>query len=107
MPIVEEFTEEDIQDGLVDLDRITGTNDTPETPVPQSIKFEDAVLDMGSLFKRMKQAFGISHTITLDIVRLQLMYMQQSNPDLIRVPATAPDVVKAVEAAEEAGEIDD
>jgi hypothetical protein len=70
--------------------------------------FEAAVLDMGALFKKMK-GLGVPHTVTLDIVRLQMMYMQQSNATTgaARVPDSAPDIVKVVEAAEEAGEIDD
>jgi hypothetical protein len=71
---------------------------TDEIQEPTGTTFEEAVLDMGSLFKKMKTSFGIPPAVTMDIVRLQLMYMQQSQA-MTRVPDTAPPEVQAVEQA--------
>lgn len=46
--------------------------------VEKGVPFRVAVLDMGALFKQMKREFGVPPAITIDIVRLQLLYMQQN-----------------------------
>jgi hypothetical protein len=46
---------------------------------PENISFRAAVLDMGSLFKDMKRQYGVPPSVTMDIVRLQMMFMQQNN----------------------------
>ena len=48
--------------------------------------FQDAVFDMGQLFKDMKTKFGVPPAVTMDIVRLQLMYMQTTNAPTVADP---------------------
>ena len=79
------------------------TDEITEIPVAEQVQpteatFENAVLEMGSLFKKMKARFGVPPTVTMDIVRLQLMYMQQSNAT--QIPPTAPPEVIAAEQFE-------
>jgi hypothetical protein len=62
---------------------------------PQGQTFEDAVLDMGNLFQKMKKQYGVPPAVTLDIVRLQLMYMQQSQAQASIPPTAPPEVVMA------------
>ena len=83
------------------------TDEIPEIPVveneivlPTETSFEDAVLDMGSLFKKMKTQYGVPPSVTMDIVRLQLMYMQQSAAAMNSVPPTAPPEVVMAEQFE-------
>jgi hypothetical protein len=71
-----------------------------EIQEPQGATFEEAVMDMGSLFKKMKTVHGVPHTVTMDIVRLQLMYMQQTAA-INRIPDTAPEVIRAAEESME------
>lgn len=44
----------------------------------EGTSFKEAVFDMGQMFKDMKTKFGVPHTVTMDIVRLQMMFMQQN-----------------------------
>ncbi len=46
-------------------------------PSAQEVSFKEAILDMGRLFKQMKRENGIPPSVTMDIVRLQMLYMQQ------------------------------
>ena len=62
--------------------------------------FRTAVLDMGLLFKEMKTKFGVPPAVTMDIVRLQIMYMQQSQQRAQDEPMDVAEVITA-EADEE------
>jgi hypothetical protein len=77
-------------------------NDQNETPEEHS--FREAVEDMGALFKLMKTKYGVPPAVTMDIVRLQIMYMQQSQAPGAQIPPTAPAEVIAAEQAEAASE---
>jgi len=81
------------------------TDEIPEIPVneivqPEGSTFEDAVLDMGALFKKMKTQYGVPPSVSMDIVRLQLMYMQQSTAMASNIPPTAPPEVVMAEQFE-------
>lgn len=47
--------------------------------------FKEAVLDMGALFKEMKTKYAIPPAVTLDIVRLQMMFMTQQQQQQMAV----------------------
>jgi len=88
------------------------TDEIPEIPQheivqPEGATFEEAVMDMGSLFKKMKTQFGVPPAVTMDIVRLQLMYMQQSQAAMTSIPPTAPpEVVMAEQFEAQDAEVD-
>lgn len=73
------------------------TDEIPSNEIiePQGTTFEEAVLDMGSLFKKMKTQYGVPPAVTIDIVRLQLMYMQQSQASTQIPPTAPPEVIQA------------
>jgi len=77
----------------------------PEAEIvqPTEATFEEAVMDMGALFKKMKTQYGVPPAVTMDIVRLQLMYMQQTAATNQIPPTAPPEVVMAeqFEAQEE------
>jgi hypothetical protein len=77
--------------------------DENEIVQPTEATFEEAVLDMGQLFQKMKRQYGVPPATTMDIVRLQLMYMQQSAATSNIPPTAPPEVVMAeqFEAQEE------
>jgi hypothetical protein len=54
---------------------------TDETPT-----FREAVLDMGILFREMEEVHNVPPEVTMDIVRLQLMYMQTNNQPTVENP---------------------
>ncbi len=69
----------------------------------EQVSFKEAVLDMGKLFREMKHSHGVPHNITLDIVRLNMMFMQQPQqaPQGVRVPDSAPNEVIMAEEFEQ------
>lgn len=67
---------------------------------PENQSFREAVLDMGQLFKDMKTQKGISHGVTLDIVRIQLMYMQQQPAAPVAVDEPVPEDIDVNEVIE-------
>jgi len=72
---------------------------TDETP-DNVTTFEQAVMDMGKLFRNMQVQYKIPPAVTLDIIRLQMMFMTQSQNQGVRVPPTEPPEVRAAEANE-------
>lgn len=67
--------------------------DPNEIQQPRGTTFEDAIFDMGQLFKTMKTKYGIPPAVTMDIVRLQLMYMQTEQAGNSIPPTAPPEVV--------------
>ena len=64
--------------------------------------FREAVLDMGSLFSEMQKMYRVPPSVTMDIVRLQLMYMQQSQAINTQQPTPEDtDVVEVITGDEE------
>lgn len=66
---------------------------------PTEATFEEAVLDMGALFSKMQRQYKVPPAVTMDIVRLQLMYMQ-TNAATAQIPPTAPPEVIMAEQFE-------
>jgi hypothetical protein len=78
---------------------LTNGKAEPEIVQPQGQTFEAAVLDMGELFNKMHKTYKIPPAVTMDIVRLQLMYMQQSG-GMTAIPSDAPPEVIMAEQFE-------
>jgi len=52
--------------------------------------FREAVLDMGAIFEEMESVHGVPPAVTMDIVRLQMMFMQQSQQQPARMDEPIP-----------------
>ena len=78
-------------------------------PNEENVSFKDAVLDMGELFKLMKTRYQVPPAVTMDIVRLQMMFMQQSQQQPQSMDAPVPinsDVNEVIEAEPAEGQVE-